>query len=491
MSGKKTMYSRKFFIFNIIFVSILAGFIFAFAAFSWFSKFSEPDNVYALENNQNNQLESSELSTGFRDVASVILPSVVQINVTEIKSGSDIDDFNFPFNPFSFPDGDNDREFRNEGLGSGVIIRKNGSDIYVLTNSHVVGDADEISVVLQNQDEIEAELIGKDERTDLALVKFRSDNKDIRVAELGDSDNLYVGDWVLAVGHPFGYFSSVSAGIVSAKGRSGPSENINEFIQTDAAINQGNSGGALVNTRGEVVGINTWIATPTGTYIGLGFSIPINNAKRVIEDLISYGEVEYGWLGVSHIEIDEEYKSGIGVSGKDGVFIPSVFFSSPAYKGGIRAGDLITSVNGKKVSDSDDLARYVGNLKPEEKAYFTLYRYGKEVNATVIIGRRSEMLTENRSDRWPGVFVINLTDELKEDLEIEKRNYGVLVSAIDDKTILLLSGLKKWDLITKINNRKINSITDFYRNISNRKSGTFKMTVVRDNEEIELEIKMP
>lgn len=492
MPGKKMMYSRKFFMFNVIFVSVLAGFIISFIAFSWFSGFRAPDDIYALDNTASGSIESVDLSAGFREVAAAILPSVVQVNVAEYSTGADLDDFNFPFNnPFSFPDDNNERQFRNEGLGSGVIIRKSGRDIYVLTNAHVIGDADEISVILQDQEEIDAELVGKDERSDLAIIKFRSDNTDIRVAVLGDSDELFVGDWVLAIGHPFGYFSSVSAGIVSAQGRSGPTENINEFIQTDAAINQGNSGGALVNTSGEVVGINTWIATPTGTYIGLGFSIPINSAKRVIDDLISYGEVEYGWLGVSHREIYDEYKSEIDVSGKKGVFVSSVFFGSPAYIGGIRAGDFITSVNGRTVSDTDDLARFVGNLKPQEKAEFTLIRFGKEKKVTVTIGRRSDLLAENRIDRWPGVFVYALSEDIIDDLGIEGYDYGVIVAEIDDKTILQLSGLEEGDLIIRIDNRKISGITDFYRNISERKSGTFKMTVIRENEEIVLDVEMP
>ncbi|MBN1646439.1 MAG: trypsin-like peptidase domain-containing protein, partial [Spirochaetales bacterium] len=423
MSARKILYSKKFFIFNLVFISVLIGFISAFALFSYLSGMRTPQKVYALQQEGPESDNEDIIPDSFRAVVKDVMPSVVQVNVVETRETGN--QFDFPFNPFSFPDEGKKKQYKNEGLGSGVIVHQDGKKNYVLTNSHVVGTAEEITVILQNHEEYSASLVGKDERSDLALLVFESRDRTIKTARLGDSDMLETGDWVLAIGHPFGYFSSVSAGIVSAKGRSGPHENINEFIQTDAAINQGNSGGALINTKGEVIGINTWIATPTGTYIGLGFSIPINNAKKAINDFISFGEIEYGWLGVSHVEVDNDYKKELLIEKGNGVFIPSVYFNSPAYKGGIRAGDFIISVNGKDVEDNDDLARFVGNLKAGENADFVVYRNGEKLTFRVEMGKRSSNTNINPSDLWPGVFVVPLNEELRNDLDIDPVHNGI------------------------------------------------------------------
>ncbi len=246
-----------------------------------------------------------ELQYSFRSIASSVLPVVVQINVVEVitqQTPEGVSPWDFFFKPGpNSPEGETpqQKEFRRPGLGSGVIVRKDGKKVYVLTNNHVVGEADEISVMLHDQRTFKGKLVGKDERKDLALVVFETKD-DVPVAVLGDSDSLQVGDWAVAVGNPLGLESTVTVGIISALGRrGGPGSNISDFIQTDAAINPGNSGGALVNIRGEVIGINTWIASTTGTYIGFGFAIPINNAKKDIEDFIKHGAVQYGWLGVS------------------------------------------------------------------------------------------------------------------------------------------------------------------------------------------------
>jgi S1-C subfamily serine protease len=276
----------------------------------------------------------------FRAVSDGVLPSVVELDVVEKRTA--------PANPFGFipffgdrGDGQQ-REYEQQGLGSGVIVRRTGKTYYVLTNNHVAGKATEISVKLFDGREITGKLIGTDDRKDIALVAFDSDDPNIPIAVLGDSDTVRVGDICFAMGTPLGFDSSVTQGIVSAIGRTGQNiENISEFIQTDAAINQGNSGGPLVNIYGEVIGINTWIASPSGGSAGLGFSITINNVKKAIEDFISNGKVTYGWMGVALVEISKEYKKDLGVEDKTGAFASQVYLESPAAKGGLQAGDFV------------------------------------------------------------------------------------------------------------------------------------------------------
>src|SRR4030042_1727897 len=252
--------------------------------------------------NQDGIQTLQSLQNAFRAVAAKVLPSVVQVDVVDVVKNSGAD---FP-NPFEFFFGPQrqrqgqPREFRQQGLGSGVVVRRNGEKLYVLTNDHVAGEAEQINIKLQDGRSYKAKLVGRDENKDLALVMFET-RENIPVAEIGDSGSLMVGDWVLAVGSPLGFESTVTAGIVSAIGRRSVqgAAGFTDYIQTDAAINQGNSGGALVNIYGQVVGINSWIASTSGGNIGLGFAIPINNAKRAIDDFITKGRSEYGWIGIN------------------------------------------------------------------------------------------------------------------------------------------------------------------------------------------------
>ncbi len=289
------------------------------------------------------------LQTAFRSISSGVLPSVVEIDVVQTKTRQTNPLNGFPFFFFGLPDDGEGgiQEYQQEGLGSGVIVRHTGNTYYVLTNQHVVGTAENISIKLHDSRVFTGKLVGSDERKDVALVSFESDDTSIPVAVLGDSDTVQAGDICFAMGTPLGFYSSVSQGIISATGRSGgPGNNINDFIQTDAAINQGNSGGPLVNIYGEVIGINTWIASQSGGSQGLGFSIPINNVKRSIDDFINSGKVTYGWVGVSLAEADKEYQQSLGVEGKTGALAVQVFLNSPAYKGGMQPGDYVIALNG-------------------------------------------------------------------------------------------------------------------------------------------------
>lgn len=423
------------------------------------------------------------LETGmqsFRHVAQRVLPTVVQIDTVKVVERT-IRNIN-PFDFFDFFREEGDRkkeknnkeekqEFRSAGLGSGVIIRNQGNLYYVLTNNHVVADADEMKVILNDEESFSAKLVGKDSRTDLALISFDSKGKQIPIATLGDSSALEVGDWVLAVGSPFGYTSTVTAGIVSAKKRKGPTnDKLVEFIQTDAAINSGNSGGALVNIKGELVGINSWIATRTGESNGLGFAIAINEAEKVIEDFLRYGEVEYGWLGVSIGDLSDEAKKSLGLESSEGALVHNLYIGSPANKGGLQVGDFIVAVDGKKMKDANDLVRAVAYLKPKQKVTFDLIRSGKKIKAVVTIAKRENESASEKSSAslWPGLSVQEINDEIRSYFKLDKKATGVIVVNVEEGS-KASEGLRAGDLILSINDKKILNLGDFYSQFSTEK----------------------
>lgn len=402
-----------------------------------------------------------------RELASYVLPSVVTITVVETKTVQ-IPEFDF-FDFFGFgPNGNGggEREYKAEALGSGFIVRQKGKTYYVLTNQHVIGKANEITVVLNGGEHVEAKLVGTDSRRDIALVSFEYD-KELPVMVLGDSDIVRVGDLVFAVGSPMGFEASVTSGIISAIGRSGGPDrrNINDFLQTDTAINQGNSGGPLVNIYGEVIGINNWIASSSGGSQGLGFSIPINNVKKAIDDFISDGQVKYGWLGVQLTETSDELVKSLELKEKNGALVVQLFIGSPAHKGGILPGDFITKLNGKKISSYEGLVRDVGDLRAGESANFTVIRNGKEINLKVKIDERDETIVSDSSKLWPGFSAYPITDEIAKQLELKTKN-GVLVAGIQTKTPAVLMGLKNSDIITKVNDVKVNNLKEFYAELS-------------------------
>ena len=412
------------------------------------------------------------LQNSFRSISTGVLPSVVEIDVTEKKEvkASPFDDLPFFF--FGFPNQDENgrgkgktREYEQKGLGSGVIVRRTGDTVYVLTNNHVAGTATQISVKLNDGQEFEGKLVGADERQDIALVSFEAKkDSNIVVATLGDSDKVQTGDICLAMGAPLGYSQSVTQGIISATGRSGAGiGNMNDFIQTDAAINQGNSGGALVNIYGEVIGINTWIASQSGGSQGLGFALPINSVKRAIEDFINKGKITYGWLGVSLVEITPDYKDALGLKNKDGAFASQVFIDSPAYKGGMQAGDFVIELNGKKVKSQYEFVREVGYLPANETATFKVIRGGKEKTVTVKIEERTKETSTDNSKLWPGFIASPLTDKVREELKIDdKKVKGVLVSNVLEKSPAAALRLQNGDVITAVNDKKVTNVSEFY-----------------------------
>lgn len=265
------------------------------------------------------------------------------------------------------------------------------------------------------------------------------------------------------MGTPLGYYSSVTQGIVSATGRAGTDvNNISDFIQTDAAINQGNSGGPLVNIYGEVIGINTWIASQSGGSQGLGFSIPINNVKRAIDDFISNGQVVYGWMGVSLVEITDDYKKELGVDNKKGAFVAMIYLDSPAAKGGIQAGDYILSLNGRDVKSVDQLVRDVGDLRAGEEARFNVIRGKKETPITVKIEKRDNTIITNSTKLWPGFMASPVTEDVRTQLKLDKSIKGVLITNIEAKSPAAAMRLQSGDVITAVNDKKVSNIAEFY-----------------------------
>ncbi|NOY09812.1 MAG: Do family serine endopeptidase [Spirochaetes bacterium] len=465
---------------------LLAG-MFFYSCSTTIPKGGEKVPAKSLSYNSIDALKSIQYS--FNRVAEKVLPVVVEIDVEEVVKQS-IPEGNWPWDFFfgSPPSGSRpkEKEFKKYGLGSGLIVNRIGNKVYVLTNNHVVGDAEKIKIKLYDQRQFKAKLVGKDSRKDIALVVFETKEK-IPIAELGDSDNLKVGDWVLAVGNPLGFESTVTAGIVSALGRrGGPAGNINDFIQTDAAINQGNSGGALVNIDGKVVGMNTWITSPTGGSIGLGFAIPINNAKKAIQDFIKKGKVEYGWLGVNIGDPVPEVVKDLKVENKKGALVYDVFKGSPAYKGGLLPGDYITKVNNTQINNSNYLVLLVGDLPPGKLAKFTLIRTGRTVHLSIRIDIRKEekKLIALKKNLWPGFSVVRVTDDIRERLKLPGKIGGLIIAKVESGSPAATAGLKQLDIIKSINDKDIRDVMDFYKTLNNKSDKELSFKVVRKGSEV-------
>jgi S1-C subfamily serine protease len=330
--------------------------------------------------------------------------------------------------------------------------------------------------------------VGKDERKDLALIVATTNDK-IAVADLGDSDQMFVGDWVLAIGNPLGLEYTVTAGIVSAIGRrGGPTENISDFIQTDAAINQGNSGGALVNIKGQVIGINTWIATQTGTYAGYGFAIPINNAKTVIDNFIKYGKVEYGWLGVQISDASPEVMNDLKLENIEGSMVSQVFKGSPADKAGILPGDYVTKVNNTGIKDTDHLLRIIGEIPGGKTSSFELLRAGKKMTSSVTLSKRPEEkdIASQNKNLWPGLSIIPLTDDIRDRFDIEKSKKGLLIAYVIQNSPADIGGLKVGDLIKQMNNEEVNTVTDFYKQLNDKSKNEVMFTYERKGVDLKI-----
>lgn len=350
-----------------------------------------------------------------------------------------------------------------QSLGSGFIISEDG---YILTNNHVIENADEVVVRLSDRRELVAELIGSDPSSDLALLKINA--KGLPVVKIGDSDKLKVGEWVLAIGSPFGFDHSVTAGIVSAKGRSLPKETYVPFIQTDVAINPGNSGGPLFNLKGEVVGINSQIYTRSGGFMGLSFAIPMQVALEVVDQLKSDGRVSRGWLGVVIQDVSRDLAESFGLEKPQGALVANVDPKGPGAKGGLLAGDIILQVNGRSINTSSDLPPAVGRIRPDEKGKFIVMRNGSHKTLTLKVGERPDepqlarSTTNSKSepvlaDRL-GLKVEIVPAGLKERWSISN---GVQVAEISSESTAALAGISRGDVLISIAGKDIVSPAQF------------------------------
>ena len=406
----------------------------------------------------------------FSALAETVSPAVVHIRVVKtVKSEGPA------FGPFNRnPFGDNEQfrdffghrfgpqrrpEFKQPGLGSGFIIDKAG---YIVTNNHVVDGADSIKVILKDETEYNAEVIGRDPVTDIALIKIEAKH-DLPSVPLGSSDNLKVGEWVTAIGSPFGLQYTVTAGIVSAKGRVIGSGPYDDFIQTDASINPGNSGGPLINMQGQVVGINTMIIAGGQ---GIGFAIPIDLAKGIVTQLKTSGQVTRGWLGITIQDLKDQLAKYYGVSGKTGVLVASVVPGDPADQAGIQPKDIITEINGEKVTTSRDLTKLAAKLGVGDTAKVTILRNGKSKTLEVQIGKRPMTMastSESRQKEKQGEYgfkVTDLTPEIARRFNIEETS-GVIVVGVVPNSQADTAGVQQGDLIIEINHKDIGSVKDF------------------------------
>ena len=450
----------KFFIVILFLFSLL---FIPFADFTFLPNELNGDNAFA---------SPAGTPVSFADLVEKWSPTVVNISTTTIvKSKKRLGN---PFgndmpSPRSFGGDDffrrffenaPEREFKQRSLGSGFII---SSDGYIFTNNHVVEKADKIKVKLATGKEYDAEVKGRDANTDIALIKITAADS-LPVVKFGDSEKLRTGEWVFAIGNPFGLEHTVTAGIVSAKGRvigSGPYDN---FIQTDASINLGNSGGPLFNVEGEVVGINTAIVAQAH---GIGFAIPINTAKGILADLKAKGSVTRGWLGISIQDITEDIAENLKLKDMKGALVGHVFEGDPADKAGIKTGDIIIEITGKQIQDTHELLRIVAALKIGEKANVKVVRDGREKILQVTIGERKEekeIARKGKIGEHFGMTVQEITPEMAKHLGLSEKG-GVIITQVGEGSPADDAGLKIQDIILQVNKVNISSLKDFLNEI--------------------------
>jgi serine protease Do len=438
----------------------------------------------------------------FADLVEHVSPAVVTVVVDREQSGpqmSGLEDVPAPFRDFfrqfggeggngrgggGGGQGRQPRTFRSQAMGSGFIIDPSG---YIVTNNHVVEEGKKISVKLPSGREYQAHLIGADKDTDVALLKVDG-VKDLPIVALGDDRRLRVGDWVVAVGNPFGLGGTVTAGIVSSIGRDIGQGSYTDYIQIDAPINQGNSGGPTFDLSGRVVGMNTAIFSPSGGSVGIGFAIPASTVRGIVDQLKDHGNVARGWLGVQIQNLTPDMASSLGVPTVKGAIVASVVEDSPAAKAGFKQGDVILSLNGSEVDDNRDLTRKVGSLRAGEKADFSILRDGQKRNISAMIAKRDDAqlasadkpATPNRGDRGPGnrqaattslgMELMPLNAESREQFNVdEKTTAGVVVSSVDQTSEAAEKGFRPGDVIVGIGNRTVRSPADIEQGVADAK----------------------
>jgi len=427
----------------------------------------------------------------FTELAEKQSPSVVNITTTQdarpMRRGHTPDEMSEFFKRFGMPDfgmPDPGRQHPRKGQGSGFIVSADG---YILTNTHVVDDADEVIVKLSDRREFRAKVVGSDEKTDVALLKIDA-AADLPKVAIGDPGKLRVGEWVLAIGAPFGFENSVTAGIVSAKGRSLPQENYTPFIQTDVAVNPGNSGGPLFNLKGEVVGINSQIISRSGGYMGLSFAIPIDVAMEVMAQLKAGGKVSRGRLGVLVQEVTADLAASFGLDSPRGALVSEVENGSPADKAGLKASDIIVKYDGKVVENSIDLPRMVGATRPGSEVTVTVWRKGVSRDFKIKVGEVEDVKMASAAGAKPdqaGLVVSALAAEQKRQLKIES---GVLVD--DAVGAAARAGIRAGDVIVAVGNQAVNSADDLAKALDVKARKQFALLVKRGEGSIYVPLRL-
>ncbi|MBC7476196.1 MAG: DegQ family serine endoprotease [Candidatus Sericytochromatia bacterium] len=448
-----------------------------------------PAIVERAETGTSKSTIADKLSTDFINVAKNVTPSIVTINSTKnIKQVSMQQRF-FDSQGDEYNQGYPQQMQKQQSLGSGVIVDKLG---IILTNNHVVEGADEISVTLQDKRKFKAKVLGTDPKTDLAVIKIeKADN--LPVAKLGDSNKVSVGEWVLAIGNPLGLSSSVTSGIISAKGRDHVGiVDFENFLQTDAAINPGNSGGALVNLQGEVIGINTAIASKTGGYMGIGFAIPSTMAQKIMSELISKGKITRGFLGIQIQDINDSFARSLKLpNDTKGIIVGKIEHGSPAEKAGLKPYDIISELNDTAVEDVSAFRNAIASEEPGKKVNLAIIRDGKKMNISVGLGELEKKIAKaqikpklNSTDKL-GFQVEPLTPEMLSQLNINQDVAGVIVSNVKNDSTASEAGLERGDIIQEANRNSINSEEDFNHATNNLNSGdSVLLKVIRQNSPI-------
>lgn len=424
----------------------------------------------------------------FADLAEQVKHAVVNISTTQVLKESPMNPFMNPNSPFREFFGDEffkrffgdvpQGEMKTHALGSGVLIDDDG---LILTNNHVVEKADEIKIKLESGKEYDAKVVGRDPKTDLALIRVEGGHNLPKPAKLGNSDGIRVGDWVIAVGNPFGLGHTVTSGIISAKGRVIGAGPYDDFLQTDAAINPGNSGGPLFDMNGEIVGINTAIVAQGQ---GIGFAIPINVAKEIMPQLKS-GKVIRGWLGIMIQDITPELAKSFDLKDTKGALVADVLSDSPAEKAGLKQGDIIVGLNGKQVEDSHSLSRQVASTPPNTKVTLKVIRDGKTEDIEVTIGTMPEEGTEvapaKKESAW-GLTVQNLTPDLAKRFGWEADEKGVIISDVESGSPASEARLRPGDLIKEVNRQKIQNLRDYKQALEKAKKDDSLLLLVKRGE---------
>ena len=451
------------------------------------------------------KVTAADRPSSFADKVEELSPSVVNISTTTLvnnRQGAEMPQFppGSPFEDFFKNFGENDRQRKAQSLGSGFIIDGNG---IVVTNHHVIENAEEIRVILADETSFTAKVLGQDKKTDIAVLKIEPGETKLTSVSFGNSDRLRVGDWVLAIGNPFGLGGTVTAGIVSARGRDIGNGPYDDFIQTDASINRGNSGGPLFNTDGEVIGINTAIYSQSGGSVGIGFAISSKLASRVAEQLIEFGQTRRGWLGVFIQEVTPDIAESLGLTEAAGALVSSVNEQSPAANGGIQPGDVILKFDGKVIEKMRDLPRIVAETEIGSRVSVDLFRQGvnKSLNITLgelekaelvgLVGNEDDDKKDEQSFASLGFSVRSLNPQLAKELDLDLNKTGVVVYEVVSGGAAEKKGLQVGDILRRFGQRPVKGVAELAKDINDAESdgrSGILILIERDNRERFLQI---